>query len=397
MYPHRAWDPGLDPHAGRGYGQPQPGQQAQGQNASVSWQDQVRGNPAAEYAALMRARSVEGAGGGAPTDAISQWMQHLEMGQAMDARGPGAGVMGSGYAPMGDPAVAYAAMMQAQTAPGQPPPAQMQLGAPALGAGWQGNTMNQMNAGQGMWPGDGMPAAGAPAVVAAMPMPYVQPTVPATDPTRLMFTPVAGTGAAAGNTMNTNAMTGGASAGDTRGREASPPRPTTPSARLAARVWGAKWLRALTVEEGTVHAELDGDEIRTLMKIRPDEVYPPAAFMDEAVKLCRASSGMRSAAIVKWTHKTFDTLVLLRSVAELIWPSRQSLDMQQLEQLRDAVIEAFPWSFNVVFEDDYEWPESGQTQAIASKRDIVVRAGARGARPTPASRGASVDWTSRHL
>ena len=25
MYPHRAWDPGLDPQAGRGYGQPQPG------------------------------------------------------------------------------------------------------------------------------------------------------------------------------------------------------------------------------------------------------------------------------------------------------------------------------------------------------------------------------------
>ena len=51
MYPHRAWDPGLDTQAGRrGYGQPQQGQQAQGQSASVSWQDQTRGNPAAEYA-----------------------------------------------------------------------------------------------------------------------------------------------------------------------------------------------------------------------------------------------------------------------------------------------------------------------------------------------------------
>ena len=63
MYPHRAWDPGLDPQAGRGYGQPQSGQQAQGQSASVSWRDQVRGNPAAEYAALMQARSAEGASG----------------------------------------------------------------------------------------------------------------------------------------------------------------------------------------------------------------------------------------------------------------------------------------------------------------------------------------------
>ena len=66
MYPHRAWDPGLqlDPQAGRGCGQPQPGQQAQGQSTSVSWQDQVRGNFAAEYAVLMQARAADGTGGG---------------------------------------------------------------------------------------------------------------------------------------------------------------------------------------------------------------------------------------------------------------------------------------------------------------------------------------------
>ena len=50
------------------------------------------------------------------------------------------------------------------------------------------------------------------------------------------------------------------------------------------------------------------------MKIGEDEVYPPAAFMDEAAKHCRASSGMRSAAIVKWSHKTFHTLVMVRAI-----------------------------------------------------------------------------------
>ena len=123
-----------------------------------------------------------------------------------------------------------------------------------------------------------------------------------------------------------------------------------------------------------MHAELDGDEVRTLMKIGEEEVYPPAAFMDEAVKHCRASSGMRKAAIVKLSHKAFETLVLMRAVTELVWPGRQSLDMPQIEHLRDAVLEAFPWAFNVVFEDDYEWPESGQTQTNASKRDVVARA-----------------------
>ena len=102
-------------------------------------------------------------------------------------------------------------------------------------------------------------------------------------------------------------MTEGMNVGETRGREASPPRPSTPSVRLAVRVvWEPKWLRELTVEKGTVHTELDGDEIRTLMKIGEDEVYPPAAYVDAAVKHCRASSGIRSAAIVKWSHKTFN-------------------------------------------------------------------------------------------
>ena len=61
MYPHRAWDSGLDQQAGRGYAQPQPGKQltgVQGQSAEVSWQGQVRGNPAAEYAALVQARAA---------------------------------------------------------------------------------------------------------------------------------------------------------------------------------------------------------------------------------------------------------------------------------------------------------------------------------------------------
>ena len=102
MYPHRAWDPGLDPQAGRGYGQPQPGQQAQGQSASVSWQDQVRGNPAAEYAALIQARAAEGASGGAQGHAQFAGMRQMGMNQAVDRRGFDAGAMANGHAPTRD-------------------------------------------------------------------------------------------------------------------------------------------------------------------------------------------------------------------------------------------------------------------------------------------------------
>ena len=100
MYPHRAWDPGLDPQAGRGYGQQQPGQQAQGQSASGTWQDQVRGNPAAEYAALMQSRAAEGTDGGVPGHAQFTEMPQMGMSQAMGEQGFGAGVMQGGYAPM---------------------------------------------------------------------------------------------------------------------------------------------------------------------------------------------------------------------------------------------------------------------------------------------------------
>ena len=231
--------------------------------------------------------------------------------------------------------------------------------------------MDQMNVNRGMWPSDGPTATGGPTAAAAPPRPYAQPAMQPTAQ-QLVFTLVAGAAAAAEGAENTN-MTEGTNVGETRGREASPPRPSTPPARLAVRVWESKWLRELTVEEGTVHAELDGDEIRTLMKIDEDAVYPPAAFMDEAAKHCRASSGLRSAAIAKWSHKAFHTLVMVRAVTDLVWPARQSIDMQQVELLRDAVMEVFPWAFNVVFEDDYEWPERGQTQTAASKRDVVVR------------------------
>ena len=60
------------------------------------------------------------------------------------------------------------------------------------------------------------------------------------------------------------------------------------------------------------------------MKIGEGEVYPPATYVDEAAKHCRASSGMRSAAIAKWPHKTFKTLVMVRAVTDLVWPARGS-------------------------------------------------------------------------
>ena len=64
--------------------------------------------------------------------------------QAVDGRGFDPGAMVNGYATRGDPAAAYASMMQAQTAPPQFPMTQMPLGVPAIGAGLQGLMMDPM-------------------------------------------------------------------------------------------------------------------------------------------------------------------------------------------------------------------------------------------------------------
>ena len=58
--------------------------------------------------------------------------------QEMSGRGYEMGTMATGYAPRGDLAEAYAAMLQAQTAPAQFSMAHMPLNVPAIGAGMQG-------------------------------------------------------------------------------------------------------------------------------------------------------------------------------------------------------------------------------------------------------------------
>ena len=70
----------------------------------------------------MQARAADGTSGGVQGHVQFSGMQQIGMSQAMDGRGFGAGMMDSGYAPRGDPAAAYTAMMQAQTAPAQFPP-----------------------------------------------------------------------------------------------------------------------------------------------------------------------------------------------------------------------------------------------------------------------------------
>jgi hypothetical protein len=186
-------------------------------------------------------------------------------------------------------------MLQTQTAPAQFPMAHMPLNVPAIGAGLQGMTMNPTAMNRGMFAGDTTATAGGLAPFGAPPpQPYLQPATQSAAQ-KLVFTPVAGASEAVDENENPSAGEK-SSVGETRGQVASPPRPSASASRLAVRVWESKWLRELAVDRATVHAELGGSEVRTLMKIGEEEVYPPAAFVDGASKQCRTSSGQRTAA-----------------------------------------------------------------------------------------------------
>ena len=292
-------------------------------------------------------------GGAAPTPAPFAGMQQTGIKQAMDGRGFEPVAMATGYVPRGDSAAANAAMLQAQTAPAQFSMTQMPPNVPTIGAGLQGMMMNPTAMNQGMYSSGGAAATGGLEPLGAPPpQPYTQPTMQSAAQ-QLVFTPVAGAGGAVDESENPS-VGESLGVGETRGRVVPPPCPPAPAVRLAVRVWESKWLRELAVDEAAMHAELDGSEVRTLMKLGEEQVYPPAAFVGGAIKWCRASSGQRTAAVVKWLHKSFGTCVMVRAVAGLVWPGRKTLDLPLVDHLRDAVLEAFPCALNVPFEDDYE-------------------------------------------
>ena len=375
MDPRRAWDPRMDPRAGRGDGRQQLFMQQQQQQAfEVPWQDQVRGNPQAEYAALAQARGSAEAGVGG---AMPQWQApgggqatHGTEGNGLYAGGGGG--MG-GYVPRGDPADEYAAMAHARSM-GLPEGVRREFHVPALGmavpgTGGVGTREFQMpmavpqTAAMAAAPAALTAAAATPAMAAARaafppPRQYAPP-----GGQQLVFTP--------GNVVG---MEAGQAAGSTRSRIDSPPRPAAAAtARAAARVWETRWLRELDVSEALASADLDGCDLTELLELSDEEAFPPAAFVERAAKLCRANTAARRAAVARWNDGAFDALVMVKAVVSLMLPDRVTVDMGHMELMRDAVVKVFPWAFNVSLGDDYEWPELGQTQDAASASCVVHR------------------------
>ena len=73
----------------------------------------------------------------------------------------------------------------------------------------------------------------------------------------------------------------------TRLRVTSPPRDTTSGHQP---VWDAAWLRELTIDEALLKSELDGADMRDLMDMHEDEVWPPTELIGQMGAQVRATS-----------------------------------------------------------------------------------------------------------
>ena len=67
---------------------------------------------------------------------------------------------------------------------------------------------------------------------------------------------------------------------------------------------------------------------------------------------------MREEACTKWRDSRCSSLVLLKPLVVYVFgASLPAVTMEELEKMRDGVLEVMTWAFGVVLGDDDEWPE----------------------------------------
>ena len=67
---------------------------------------------------------------------------------------------------------------------------------------------------------------------------------------------------------------------------------------------------------------------------------------------------MREATCRNWRDSRYSSLVLLKPlIAYVFGASLPAVTMEELEKVRDGMVEVMTWTFGVVLGDDDEWPE----------------------------------------
>ena len=83
---------------------------------------------------------------------------------------------------------------------------------------------------------------------------------------------------------------------------------------------------------------------------------------------------MRPARVNSWRGARVGALVLTKMlVSYVMGTGMPATDMSDLEKMRDWLIRALPWAFDVYVDNDGDWPESDQHTAGDCDAGMVAR------------------------
>ena len=167
--------------------------------------------------------------------------------------------------------------------------------------------------------------------------------------------PAAATGATQPDSNMTDSSAGGGITGSLRTREESPPRADEVVDDVQ---WNQRPLRVLDdrrVLQYTRLATISLDEVFGGTVIHE---WSGETWLGVLRGVCRGATTMREAACRNWRDSRCSSLVLLKPlIAYVFGASLPAVTMEELEKVRDGVMEVMIWAFGVVLGDDDEWPE----------------------------------------
>ena len=147
----------------------------------------------------------------------------------------------------------------------------------------------------------------------------------------------------------------------TRRRVESPPKATDAEVEDIT-PWPTQYFRPLSDKQALVQARLQGTALTEVFAgtvvVTP---WPGEQWLSVARNCCRGSTGMRSARVNSWRDARLGALVLTKMmVSYVMGTDMPATDLSYLEKMRDGLIRALPWAFDVHVDDDDDWPDPGQ-------------------------------------
>lgn len=162
----------------------------------------------------------------------------------------------------------------------------------------------------------------------------------------------------------------------TRRRVESPPKATEAEVEDIT-PWPTQYLRPMSDRQALVQARLHGTSLTevfagaVVVVVSP---WPGEQWLLVARNCCRGATGMRPARANSWRDARLGALVLTKMLVSYVMGTDiPATDMGDLEKMRDGLIRALPWAFDVYVEDDDDWPELDQRTDGDCDASLVAR------------------------